>query len=186
MTESDLRQLLQGVQAGVIAPDVALRQLQSGPFRTTDLGFAQVDHHRQLRQGMGEVIFGESKTAEQILAITREAGSAGAPVLITRLQPEKLAALAHAFPTGRRNDAARTFTLHAPAPIEGVAGQPHVVVVAAGTSDHPVAEEAYEVAVAMGIPCNRIYDVGVAGLHRLLARVEVRLARGLLTERNRR
>ncbi|MEY3607288.1 MAG: hypothetical protein RLZZ447_76 [Verrucomicrobiota bacterium] len=173
MTESDLRQLLHGVQAGVVAPDAALRQLQSGPFRTTDLGFAQVDHHRRLRQGMGEVIFGESKTVEQILAITHEAGAAGAPVLITRLQPEKLAALAHAFPTGRRNDAARTFTLHAPAPVEGVAGQPHVVVVAAGTSDHPVAEEAFEVAVAMGIPCNRIYDVGVAGLHRLLARVEV-------------
>lgn len=172
MNESDLRSLLEAVRAGQQSPADALRQLQSGPFRTADLGFAQVDHHRRLRQGLGEVIFGESKTIEQILAITKEAGAPGAPVLITRLQPEKSARLIAEFPTGRANAAARTFTLHAPAPLAGGPDAPFVAIVAAGTSDLPVAEEAVEVCVAMGVPYQQHYDVGVAGIHRLLARVE--------------
>ncbi|MBM3856049.1 MAG: 1-(5-phosphoribosyl)-5-amino-4-imidazole-carboxylate carboxylase, partial [Verrucomicrobia bacterium] len=116
MNETELRELLEAVQAGRVTPEDALGQLKRGPFRSTDLGFAQVDNHRRLRQGLGEVIFGESKTTEQILAIAAEAGAAGTPVLITRLQPEKSARLATEFPTGRSNAAARTFTLHAPAP----------------------------------------------------------------------
>lgn len=172
MTESDLRTLLEAVRTGALSPEHALGELKSGPFRAGDLGFAQVDHHRRLRQGLGEVIFGESKTIEQIIAIATEAGAAGSPVLITRLQPEKITRLATEFPAGRANPAARTFTLHAPAPLAGVPGTPHVAIVAAGTSDFPVAEEAVEVCVAMGIPYQKFYDVGVAGLHRLLARVE--------------
>ena len=172
MNESDLRSLLEAVRVGQQSPDDALRQLQSGPFRPADLGFAQVDHHRRLRQGLGEVIFGESKTIEQILAIATEAAAPGAPVLITRLQPEKSARLIAHFPAGRANAAARTFTLHAPAPLAGVPGVPFVAIVAAGTSDLPVAEEAVEVCVAMGVPYQKHYDVGVAGIHRLLARVE--------------
>lgn len=171
MNESELRSLLAAVQTGAVSPDDALRQLQSGPFRPADLGFAQVDHHRRLRQGLGEVIYGESKTLEQILAIAAEAAVAGAPVLITRLQPEKAAALATRHPAGRANAAARTFTLHPPPPLEGGTGIPHVAIVAAGTSDLPVAEEAVEVCVAMGVAYQKHYDVGVAGLHRLLARV---------------
>jgi NCAIR mutase (PurE)-related protein len=172
MNETELRTLLDAVQAGGLSPDDALRRLKSGPFRPADLGFAQVDHHRRLRQGLGEVIYGESKTIEQIIAIATEAGAAGAPVLITRLQPEKLARLGAQFPLGRPNAAARTFILHAPAPLEPAPGQPHVAIVAAGTSDLPVAEEAAEVCVAMAVPFQRHFDVGVAGLHRLLARVE--------------
>jgi NCAIR mutase (PurE)-related protein len=172
MTESDLRTLLEAVRLGTLSPEHALGELKSGPFRVGDLGFAQVDHHRRLRQGLGEVIFGESKTIEQILAIATEAGAAGAPVLITRLQPEKIARLTAQFPAGRANASARTYTLHAPAPLAGIPGVPHVAIVAAGTSDFAVAEEAVEVCVAMGIPYQKYYDVGVAGLHRLLARVE--------------
>ncbi len=172
MTESELRQLLDAVRTGGVSSDDALVRLKSGPFRAANLGFAQVDHHRRLRQGLGEVILGEAKTIDQILAIAREAGAPGTPVLITRLQPEKITRLAEEFPAGRSNAAARTFTLHAPEPREGAAGAPHVAIVAAGTSDFPVAEEAVEVCVAMGVPFARHYDVGVAGLHRLLARVE--------------
>ena len=172
MNESEIRAMLEAVQAGKVSPDDALRQLKSGPFRPADLGFAQIDHHRRLRQGLGEVIYGESKTIEQIIAIATEAGAAGAPVLITRLQPEKTARLTAHFPGERSNAAARTFTLHAPAPLEASRDKPHVAIVAAGTSDLPVAEEAAEVCVAMGVPFQRHYDVGVAGIHRLLARVE--------------
>jgi len=172
MQESEIRTLLEAVQAGGLSPDAALRQLKSGPFRSTDLGFAQVDHHRRLRQGLGEVIFGESKTIDQIIAIATEAAAAGAPVLITRLQPEKSARLSALFPAGRANAAGRTFTLHAPAPLAAAPGTPHVAIVAAGTSDLPVAEEAVEVCVAMGVAYQKHYDVGVAGIHRLLARVD--------------
>ena len=169
MSESELRQLLEEVQSGGRTADQALQRLRSGPFRTSNLGFAQVDHHRRLRQGLGEVIFGEGKTAAQVIAIAAEAGQAGSPVLITRLQPEKSAEVAARFPDARVNAAARTVTLHAPAPAAPRAGEPHVAVVAAGTSDLPVAEEAAEVCVAMGIPHHTIYDVGVAGIHRVLA-----------------
>ena len=87
MSESELRELLDHVRTGRRSTDEALQHLRSGPFRTTDLAFAQVDHHRRLRQGLGEVIFGEGKTAAQVIAIASEAGQSGAPVLITRLQP---------------------------------------------------------------------------------------------------
>lgn len=172
MNEHEISTVLTAVQAGSLSPAEALRRLQSGPFQTADLGFAQVDHHRRLRQGLGEVIYGESKTIEQIIAIANEAGSSGAPVLITRLQPEKSNRLSTEFPAGRVNAAARTFILHAPAPLGATPELPHVAIVAAGTSDLPVAEEAVEVCVAMGVPYQRHYDVGVAGIHRLLARTE--------------
>lgn len=172
MSEAELRQLLDSVRVGARSADEALQHLRSGPFRTTNLGFAQVDHHRRLRQGLGEVIFGEGKTAAQVIAIAAEAGQAGAPVLITRLQPEKSAEVASRFPGARVNAAARTVTLHAPAPAAPRPGEPHVVVAAAGTSDLPVAEEAAEVCVAMAIPHVTVYDIGVAGIHRLLARAD--------------
>ncbi|MBI4625081.1 MAG: nickel pincer cofactor biosynthesis protein LarB [Verrucomicrobia bacterium] len=172
MNEDEVRAILEGLSAGTMEPQAALQRLKGGPFRAGNLGFAQIDHHRRLRQGLGEVIFGENKTIEQILAIATEAGVGGAPVLITRLQPEKSAGLSVAFPTGRANAAARTFILHPPPPLAAGTGTPHVAIVAAGTSDLSVAEEAAEVCVAMGVPCERYYDVGVAGIHRLLQRVE--------------
>jgi len=172
MNEDEIRTLLEGLAAGAVQPAAALQRLKSGPFREGNLGFAQVDHHRRLRQGLGEVIFGESKTLEQIRAIATEAGGGGAPVLITRLQPEKVAGLITAFPAGRANAPARTFILNAPPISAAGTDLPHVAIVAAGTSDLFVAEEAAEVCIAMGVPCERYYDIGVAGIHRLLQRAD--------------
>ena len=145
MDPERLRALLGEVREGTTSIGEALGQLRDLPF--ADLGYAMVDHHRALRQGVPEVIFGEGKTADQVIAIAAEAGKAGAPVLITRLQPEKSAEVAARFPGARVNAAARTITLHAPAPAAPRPGEPHVVVAAAGTSDLPVAEEAAEVLV---------------------------------------
>jgi NCAIR mutase (PurE)-related protein len=168
MRDIDILELLAAVEAGKVSPAEALDRLRAGPFRQTDLGFARPDHHRRVRHGLNEVVYGESKPAEQILAIVAELGESGGPVLITRLQPEKIAALQDRFKGGRANALARTFIANPPAPQQGSPSIPHVAVVAAGTSDLPVAEEACEVCIAMETPFVRISDVGVAGLHRLL------------------
>jgi NCAIR mutase (PurE)-related protein len=172
MNDSDLQKLLEAVGAHSLSAKDALVQLKNGPFRKTDLGYAQLDHHRSLRHGLGEVIYGESKTAQQILGIAAEFAKSGAPVLITRLAPEKIAALAAQFPGGRANAAARTFIIHPPAENSAPSSGPHVAILAAGTGDLPVAEEACEVCVAMETAFVRHYDVGVAGLHRLLSRID--------------
>jgi NCAIR mutase (PurE)-related protein len=172
MGETDMMDLLAAVAAGTVSAREALGRLNAGPFRRTDLGYSQPDHHRRLRHGLNEVVYGESKTAEQILGIVAELAGADRPVLVTRLQPEKLAALRERYPDGRANPVARTFIVHAPVPEAAVPGTPHVAIVAAGTSDLPVAEEAGEVCVAMATPHLRICDVGVAGLHRILGVVD--------------
>jgi hypothetical protein len=172
MNDSELLQVLEAVRTTTLTVDDALHQLKAGPFRKSDLGYAQLDHHRRLRHGLGEVVYGEAKTLEQILGIADELAKANAPVLLTRLQPEKIAALQKRFGGGRANAAARTFIIHPPAENSGPTSEPHVAILAAGTGDLPVAEESCEVCVAMGIPFARYYDVGVAGLHRLLARTE--------------
>jgi pyridinium-3,5-biscarboxylic acid mononucleotide synthase len=172
MNEEHIRGLLESVRAGQVPPEAALQQLMSGPFRSGIIDFAHVDHHRRMRQGLGEVIYGEAKPIEQILAIATEASVNGTPVLITRLQPEKMDTLIFQFADGRANRVARTFLINAPVAVTLDTGLAHVAIVAAGTSDLPVAEEAAEVCVAMGIPCARYTDVGVAGIHRLLHRVD--------------
>lgn len=173
MLEQEIRELLAAVRDGALAPEAALARLRSGPFRSGLLPFAHVDHHRRMRHGLAEVIFGEGKTSEQILAIAEEASTGGTPILITRLSPEKQEQLQVRFPTGRANGPGRTFIVNPPVAAGTVdLAEPHVALVAAGTSDLPVAEEAAEVCLAAGIPCVRYVDVGVAGIHRLLGRVE--------------
>jgi NCAIR mutase (PurE)-related protein len=172
MLEHELRELLEAVRAGGLDTEAALNRLRSGPFRPGTLPFAHVDHHRRFRQGLGEVIYGEGKTSDQILAIAAEASVNGAPVLITRLSAEKQERLQAQFPSGRGNLPGRTFIVHPPAPAAFSLGLPHVAIVAAGTSDLPVAEEAAEVCFVSEIPCVGYFDVGVAGIHRLLARTE--------------
>jgi NCAIR mutase (PurE)-related protein len=172
MRDNEMLDLLAAVGAGRVTPEDALCQLRAGPFRQTDLGFAQPDHHRRVRHGLNEVVYGESKSAEQILAIVAELSASGGPVLITRLQPEKIAALQTRFTSGRANPVARTFIANPPTPKQGSRSVAHVAVVAAGTSDLPVAEEACEVCIAMDTPFVRVCDVGVSGLHRLLGAVE--------------
>ena len=162
---SDTREILEKVASGEMTPEEAELQLKMKPF--VDLGFAKPDLHRGLRQGVPEVIYGEGKTPEQIDAITKSLIEGGQKtVLITRLSPDKAAALTTPI---KYYDVARI----------GVAGdipEPSakgtIVVATGGTSDLPVAEEAAVTAELLGNKVNRVYDVGVSGLHRLLSHKE--------------
>jgi pyridinium-3,5-biscarboxylic acid mononucleotide synthase len=170
-------ELLERVRSGALKPEAAVAELGHLPFE--DLGYARVDHHRALRQGLPEVILGQGKTAEQISGIARSLLAGGQNVLVTRLSPEAAPAVLAAVPELEHHPIARTaLALKTPVPVvEGA----KVAVVTAGTSDLPVAEEALETLRAAGVPTERIFDVGVAGLHRLLDRVKVlRRARALI------
>jgi NCAIR mutase (PurE)-related protein len=167
MDAHDLDQLLHAVAAGTVPVAEARERLRDLPF--ADLGYAVVDHHRQLRQGFPEVIYGEGKTAGQVAGIARSILEHGSPLLVTRLGPEKVAEVREAVPQGTYHPIARTFSFRPPEarqpPVKG-----YVAVVCAGTSDLPVAEEAAVTVETAGQPVLRICDVGVAGVHRLLKR----------------
>jgi pyridinium-3,5-biscarboxylic acid mononucleotide synthase len=164
-----IRDLLERVRANRLGVDEALLELRHLPFR--DLGFANVDHHRHLRTGFPEVIFGEGKSAEQIATILREIGRGGANCLVTRVGAEKARAVLRKVAGAAYEEVARAVTL-VQRPIED-RGRGTVVVVSAGTSDIPVAEEAAVTAHLMGNRVERLFDVGVAGIHRLLGRREL-------------
>ena len=164
MDTDRLAELLESVRRGKVSVAQALQRLRHLPFE--DLGFAKVDHHRSLRQGFPEVILGEGKTAAEIAAIARTIHNRHANVLITRLSPEKLAWLKRRLKGIRAHEKARAVTW-LDRPIR-IAGRGTVLVVCAGTSDIPVAEEAALTAEMMANRVERLYDVGVAGLHRLL------------------
>ncbi len=163
-----VRELLERVQGSEVSVEEALETLRQLPFR--DIGVATVDHHRALRQGVPEVIFGEKKTVDRISRITEEMVRAGANVLVTRVDPDKAAALCARFPAFRHAEEARTLSIVQSAPPRRTRGP--VAVVTAGTSDAPVAEEAVETLLSVGLEPLRLYDVGVAGIHRLLHRLE--------------
>jgi len=165
MDRSRLAQLLQAVQTGQVDVSAALVQLEQLPF--ADLSYARVDHHRALRQGMAEVIFAPGKTAEQIAGVAARLIAAGQDVLVTRLAATVFEDVAARVPELVYRAAARTASFqHAPRPLTS---EDKVAVVTAGTSDVPIAEEAIETLRLAGIGCRRFFDVGVAGLHRLLA-----------------
>ncbi len=168
MDPQHLRRLLEAVRAGETSPDDAMQTLKGLPF--DDLGFAKVDHHRQLRTGFPEVIFGAGKTVEQIVAIAESIRGRGQNVLVTRVEPEKGAALEVALPELEYVALARCSRLIVTPP--RIATRGTVLVVAAGTSDLGVAEEAALTAELAGNPVKRIHDVGVAGIHRLFAHRE--------------
>lgn len=172
MREAELFRLLEDVKHGAISPDEAVRLLQSAPFRQSNLDFAEPDHHRSLRHGLNEVIYGESKTLEQIYAIADKLSASDSSVLITRLQAEKISALNEKFARGRGNLTARTFIVNPKPAKDSSYGEPYVAILAAGTSDLFVAEEACEVCVAMDVAFEKFYDIGIAGLHRLLHKVD--------------
>ncbi len=172
MNEEGLRSLLEKVQNSAVTMDEAVRLLKQGPFKESVLGEATPDHHRRLRHGLCEVIFGEGKSAEQIAAIAEELSDGGAPLLITRLDETKSAALKEAFPEGRGSLTGRTFIVNPPSLRKSEGNQPHVAIISAGTSDLPVADEAAETCVAAETPFTMITDVGVAGLHRILHRMD--------------
>ncbi|MBM3885594.1 MAG: nickel pincer cofactor biosynthesis protein LarB [Gemmatimonadetes bacterium] len=172
--------LLEQVAAGQLSIDAALRQLDAAPVE--EIGVASVDTHRALRQGYPEVVFGEGKTPEQIVAICERLAAHGDGFLVTRVAPDGQAALRAHFPTVEVNPLGRTVLLRAAtAPADRVAGDLSstarpatrtVAVVTAGTSDLPVAEECAVTLDAIGHRVARVTDVGVAGIHRILARRE--------------
>ena len=165
MDEKTLTRLLEQVKGGKVSVDAAVGQLKDLPF--AELGYATLDTHRSLRFGFPEVVLGEPKTVEQLLGIVAKLVERKQTVLVTRLQPDKAEALLAAHPKGEYHAVARIFHLK-----QGKLKAGRVAVVTAGTSDIPVAEEAALTAQAMGATVTRVYDVGVAGIHRLLRRRE--------------
>jgi len=172
VNREELRRLLVDLRKGDAEVDAVLAALQAGPFRTDRLPFATLDHHRALRQGLPEVVYGEGKRTEEIVEIVRRLSGNGDPILASRLSPEARGALLAEFTGARVNHHARTCLVNPPPDREPYEDEPFVGIVAAGTSDIPVAEEAAEVCVAMGVPRRTWYDVGVSGLHRLLEHVD--------------
>lgn len=172
---ASLRALFENVAQNRLSPDAALAQLRDLPFQ--DLGFAKVDHHRALRQGFPEVVFGEGKTPAQIAAIVAELKEHGAPILVTRVSPEAAQLVQEIAPEVQHHEQARLLVLKGETPdLGGPVG-----VLCAGTSDLPVGEEAALCLEAMGASVTRITDVGVAGLHRLLAHLpQIRNCRALI------
>jgi NCAIR mutase (PurE)-related protein len=169
MTPDNLRELLDSVKQGSVAVDEAMEHLRDLPFQ--DLGYAVVDHHRELRQGMPEVIFGEGKTVEQIARIMAVMTGKGANVLVTRLAEDRGRELIYSFPAATYHADARCLTLELHRVEQR--GRGLILVVSAGTSDIPVAAEALVTARFLGNDVEHLYDVGVAGIHRLLARREM-------------
>jgi NCAIR mutase (PurE)-related protein len=163
-----LRQLLARVQSGEASVDDAISELKDLPF--ADLGYAMVDHHRALRQGVPEVVLGQGKTSLQIAGIARELARSGQNVLVTRIEPEKAADVVRELPNFRYLEMPRVLVLEQ-APIPALTAVP-VALVSAGTSDLPVAEECGETLRLLGVPVDRVYDVGVSGIHRLLHKRE--------------
>jgi hypothetical protein len=164
-----LEQLLTEVKHGHLSVDQAVDRLRTLPFE--DLGFARVDHHRQLRQGFPEVVFAEGKSLEQIQGILTALRARADQILVTRLSADKAAALLPEFTPAQYHPDSRVLILsrgEIPDRGRGV-----IVVLSAGTSDIPVAEEALLTARIMGHRAEPVYDVGVAGLHRLLAHQEL-------------
>jgi len=166
VTRDHVLALLERVASGATDPAAALEELAFAP--TESLDFATIDHHRTLRQGYPEVVFAPGKTVEQVLTIAERIVDRGAGCLITRAETEVRAALAMRFPSARANDVART--VHVPRSSERPSPESadQVLIVTAGTSDLPVAEEAAETARAVGCAVGRLTDVGVAGIHRIL------------------
>lgn len=168
MNPIELHKLLSAVRSGELSVDDGLSRLATLPFE--DVGEALIDHHRALRQGTPEVVFGAGKTAEQILRIAEGLLNAGHNLLVTRLDAEKAVPLTKRWPEAEYDPLGRTLAvITRPVP---ATGRGPVLVVCAGTSDLPVAREAATVARLLGNPVEELADVGVAGLHRLLAHLE--------------
>jgi len=176
MSRERVRSLLNQVADGSVSPEHALRDLAAEPFESLD--FATIDHHRALRQGFPEVIYGAGKTPGQILAIAERLTERHGGFLATRLSDEAIATLASRFADLQVNALGRTAYL--PTPTPPPVGKGTILIITAGTSDMPVAEEAAVTAAALGNSVARINDVGVAGLHRILARKEELLAASVI------
>jgi NCAIR mutase (PurE)-related protein len=163
------RALLNQVAAGTTAPDAALDALVATPFES--LPFATIDHHRAIRQGLPEVVYGEGKTADEIVAITTRIFERDGSFFATRLSADQSESLSARFPQAIANLRGRTVR------VAGAQGDSNsrgpVLIITAGTSDLPVAEECAETAMSCGLRVERLNDVGVAGIHRLTSQLDV-------------
>lgn len=175
MTEAQLRQFLADVKRGVLSDDQALDRLRNLPFE--DLGFANVDHHRTIRQGFPEVIFGAGKAAEQVAQIVVSMRDGGHNILVTRASREQFERVRAFEPSAEFHDPARVIAIRRD---ETIRGKGTVMVISAGTSDIPVAEEAAVTLKVMGNRFETLYDVGVSGLHRLLGRRDRLISAGVV------
>ncbi|HEU4760054.1 MAG TPA: nickel pincer cofactor biosynthesis protein LarB [Dehalococcoidia bacterium] len=175
MDEKRVRELLESLKAGAVDVEAALERLRHLPYE--DLGFAEIDHHRGLRKGFPEVVLGQGKTPQQVAAIAERLAAQGDRLLVTRVDAETYRLVKERVPDAVYHAEARAVTLDR----SGEARRPGVAVLCAGTSDVPVAEEAAVTAELMGSAVERMYDVGVAGIHRLLDKLEtMRRARALV------
>jgi len=169
--------ILKKVYEHQLSPEEAIEHLRDYPYQ--DLEFAKIDHHRELRKGIPEIIYGLGKTGPQILKIGREIIRKGGNLLVTRVEPEIYRALKGKIPGAVYNPAARTITMKQK---EAARGKGKIVVMTAGTSDIPVAEEAFVTCDILGNETERVYDVGVAGLHRLFGEYDrIKQARVIIT-----
>ncbi|MGN0982899.1 MAG: nickel pincer cofactor biosynthesis protein LarB [Candidatus Limivicinus sp.] len=167
MSQSDILHILEQVKGGQLEPAEAMTRLKMEPFQ--DLGFAKVDHHRELRQGVAEVIYGAGKTPEQIIKIAAAMRQRGQEtILITRIDEGTAEAIGQAHPLAYNALGRLGIIGRLPEPD----GDGHIVVATGGTSDIPVAEEAAVTAQALGNQVIKLYDVGVSGVHRLLHNLE--------------
>ncbi len=176
MNVTDIKLLLEQVQSGNQSIDEALERLRHLPFE--DLGDAIIDHHRSLRQGFPEVIFGANKRVDQIERIITALLAKGNNILATRLEEDKAQQLLKAFPEATWHSDARCLTIEKN-PV-AITGRGTILVISAGTSDIPVAAEAVVTAKIMGNHVEQLFDVGVAGLHRLLARKDLLFSASVL------
>jgi hypothetical protein len=167
MNAESIRKLFEQVRRGKLSPDEAVVRLRHLPFE--DLGFAKVDHHRALRAGMPEVILGEGKTPAQVAAIFARLAKHGGNILATRASEKHFSAVKRKVPGAEYRELARAIVLQRD---HTRCGKGVIAVVSAGTSDIPIAEEAVATAELMGNAVEHFYDVGVAGIHRLLANRE--------------
>jgi len=164
MNSESIRKLFEQVRAGKVTPDDAVQRLRHMPFE--DLGFAKIDHHRALRAGMPEVVFGEGKTPSQLAQIFSRLAQHGGNILATRANNTQFAAVKKKVRGVKYHELSRAIVLQRD---NRKYGKGTIAVVSAGTSDIPVAEEAVVTAEIMGNDVEHLYDVGVAGIHRLLA-----------------
>jgi NCAIR mutase (PurE)-related protein len=163
MDQDQLRALLDQVRAGAVDVDAAIERMRHLPFE--DLGFAKVDHHRALRHGMPEVVFGKGKTPDQVSAIVATLAAQSPNVLVTRAEPGIAERLQHEHPEAQYFPLSGTVRLWRE---RSVRGKGKIAVVCAGTSDLPVSQEAEVTAEVMGNEIDAIHDIGVAGIHRLM------------------
>jgi NCAIR mutase (PurE)-related protein len=176
MDTSLLRELLTGVASGGVSVNDAMAELRQMPFE--DIGFARIDHHRAVRTGRPEVVYCEGKATEHIVEIMDRLAAHNPVVLGTRATPEVFAAVSERLPNATWHEMARIIEVRDPdaPPAAPRPDAPFILILCAGTADLPVAEEAVVTARAMGSRVETLYDVGVAGLHRLLAETETLFA----------